>query len=323
MKISSDICPICESSLESIKPSERDTYKINCKRCGNYEITEDALTKFQRSDLADKTLSVSYWIRKNQTNDSKTRIDINTMRSILIPFEQPKLQEQEDNLLRFISSIIGKPDGYTSIPISHLISLVGAVDEGNVMYVADSLKKQGLITHQGFQYTWYDGERHPIVDELKAQLTPVGWRRCEDLKTSNKVFIAFMAMEYKNSRLDEFYRVTLKPTLTEIGFDLRRLDEEPKAGIIDNHLRAEIKKAKLLIADLSTDNRGAYWEAGYAEGLGKEVIYICEKGKLKDIHFDTNHCQTVPFDWNDLDSFQKQLKATIRATFPSEAKIED
>ena len=32
--------------------------------------------------------------------------------------------------------------------------------------------------------------------------------------------------------------------------------------------------------NLSDDNNGAYWEAGYAEGLGIPVIYICEESKF-------------------------------------------
>jgi len=35
-------------------------------------------------------------------------------------------------------------------------------------------------------------------------------------------------------------------------------------------------------------NPGAYWEAGYAEGLGKPVIYTCEEAKFVEAsHFDT------------------------------------
>ena len=32
-----------------------------------------------------------------------------------------------------------------------------------------------------------------------------------------------------------------------------------------------------MISDLSHGNYGAYWEAGFAEGLGKAVIYTCER----------------------------------------------
>ena len=88
----------------------------------------------------------------------------------------------------------------------------------------------------------------------------------------------------------------------------------PRAGVIDNIMRIQIRDAKFVIADLTHDNNGAYWEAGYAEGLGKPVIYICEKKKFdeKKTHFDTNHCTTVPWSRNDDEGFRQKLVATLR-----------
>jgi nucleoside 2-deoxyribosyltransferase len=80
-----------------------------------------------------------------------------------------------------------------------------------------------------------------------------------------------------------------------------------------------------LIADLTHENRGAYWEAGYAEGLGKPVIYVCEKSKFETLttHFDTNHHTTVLWDRNDLEKAASELKSTIRETLPEDAKLTD
>ena len=87
------------------------------------------------------------------------------------------------------------------------------------------------------------------------------------------------------------------------------------AGIIDNIMRTRIRVAKFVIADLTHNNNGAYWEAGYAEGLGKPVIYICEKEKFdkEGTHFDTNHCTTIFWSKsrdNDED-FRQELTATL------------
>ena len=105
------------------------------------------------------------------------------------------------------------------------------------------------------------------------------------------------------------------------------MDDVNRAGLIDDKLRVEIRRSKFIISDLTDDNNGAYWEAGYAEGLSMPVIYICEEEKFKTSksHFDTNHHLTVL--WKDdeagLKKFTDELKATIRATFPAEAKMED
>jgi hypothetical protein len=64
-------------------------------------------------------------------------------------------------------------------------------------------------------------------------------------------------------------------------------------------------------------NLGAYWAAGYAEGLGKPVIYTCEESKFPGAsHFDTNHHQHVLWTENNLTPAVTLLKAAIRATVP-------
>jgi nucleoside 2-deoxyribosyltransferase len=95
--------------------------------------------------------------------------------------------------------------------------------------------------------------------------------------------------------------------------------------LIDDRLRVEIRKSRFMICELTNANAGAYWEAGYAEGLGRPVIYSCEKSyfETRRTHFDTNHCHTVLWVESDLDDAAERLKATIRATLPGEAKLTD
>ncbi len=114
---------------------------------------------------------------------------------------------------------------------------------------------------------------------------------------------------------------------TPTGFVLHRLDDpdRARAGLIDDHLRVEIRISRFLIADLTDDNRGVYWEAGFAEGLGKPVIYTCEKSIFDSgkTHFDTNHQQTLKWEKDRLSAFEQDLKNMIRATMPGDAKLTD
>jgi len=66
-----------------------------------------------------------------------------------------------------------------------------------------------------------------------------------------------------------------------------------------------------------------YWEAGIAEGLGKPVIYTCEKEawKEKGTHFDTSHYHTVIWDKDNPGKAAEEIKATIRATLPPDEVI--
>ena len=81
------------------------------------------------------------------------------------------------------------------------------------------------------------------------------------------------------------------------------MDDRPIAGLIDDRMRVEIRSADFIVADLTHDSPGAYWEAGFAEGLGKPVIYTCEQTKFQTsrTHFDTNHHLTIVWDTKDPD----------------------
>ncbi|MBI5115192.1 nucleoside 2-deoxyribosyltransferase [Candidatus Poribacteria bacterium] len=134
-----------------------------------------------------------------------------------------------------------------------------------------------------------------------------------------------MAMKFGDATLDKVLDQVFRPCVKQTGFELFRLDDVPRAGLIDDRLRVEIQACDFLIADLTHDNLGAYWEAGYAEGLGKPVIYTCEEKTFEQekTHFDTNHHLTIVWDENSPGAAGEGLKATIRATLPHLAKQKD
>lgn len=157
---------------------------------------------------------------------------------------------------------------------------------------------------------------HQSTTFMGVNLTLKGWEQYESEKRGDfRGNYGFMAMQFGDPALDPFVKDIVKPAVQEeLGYDLVDMRDVARAGVIDNIMRTRIRDAAFVIVDLTHDNSGAYWEAGYAEGLGKPVIYICEKGKFdaKKTHFDTNHCMTVPWSRDDDDGFRQALIATLR-----------
>jgi hypothetical protein len=157
--------------------------------------------------------------------------------------------------------------------------LLGALGRGGFDFILDALRRDRLIET-------IDG-----ADGASAMLSFDGWRRFEELRRGqSRGKSAFMAMSFHNVILDKIFRDNFKPAAHRAGFKLMRLDEEPRAGLIDDRLRVEIRRSRFLVADLSGENPGPYWEAGYAEGLGKPVIYSCDSRGWENqgTHFDTS-----------------------------------
>jgi hypothetical protein len=169
-------------------------------------------------------------------------------------------------------------------------------------------------------------EFHSGSPEIEIRLTIEGWKRYEALQLqSPESRTAFMAMKFGRPRSDAMFRDHFTRAVEATGFRLQRLDSQPRAGLIDARMEVEIRTAKFLIADLTHGNRGAYWEAGFAAGLGKPVFYTCEKGYFRrcGTHFDTNHHYIVMWDVSKPDEAVEELKAAIRATLPADAKLTD
>lgn len=173
------------------------------------------------------------------------------------------------------------------------------------------------LVRQMMERGWLEGlVRDPAKGLLNAGLTLAGWDRYEQERRGKFAGrYGFLAMDFKSADLNTFVTTVLKPCVKEgIGYDLVDMRDVARAGIIDNLMREQIRSSAFVIVDLTHDNSGAYWEAGYAEGLGKPVVYICEKSKFEraKTHFDTNHCTTVPWDSCEADAFRKELVATLR-----------
>ena len=78
----------------------------------------------------------------------------------------------------------------------------------------------------------------------------------------------------------------------------------------------EIKQSKFVVVDITKQNYGAYYEAGYAQALGKEVIVCCKKSvfdnpKTKP-HFDI--AQKSMILWENEQDLIDRLKRRIIAT---------
>jgi hypothetical protein len=230
----------------------------------------------------------------------------------------PSLSEQINNMILWLGEKTTPGKGEWIEPSRHQ-SIMGAATAEGFSLVVKRLINLGLI--EGEISSGLDG-----ITQLEAVLTFDGWDYYDQLnrgaQDSRK---AFMAMKYGDPDLDHIVNEYFRSAVAATGFQLYRLDDTPKAGLIDDRLRIGIKTSRFLISDLTHENAGAYWEAGYAEGLGKPVIYTCEESKFESqkTHFDTNHHLTVIWNKTRPEIAAEKLKATIRVTFPAEAKLTD
>lgn len=319
-----DKCPICELVDSKIAPDGAyDAALVECKRCGVFKISNTAMASLAGTFARhkDARLKVGFSLRKITTSNPMYSLTTDSLELFASSTILPTPSEQLENLIYFLGELSTEAGSGFHLGEEDIFS-VGARSLGNLGFIVGAAIQEGLV----------DGKILQLLDNTfsihNVKLTIKGWSVFANLKKGKTIVSqAFMAMKFHDPLLDDIYQTHFKAAVRDTGFELKRLDEGQPAGLIDDHLRVEIRKSKFLIADLTHHNNGAYWEAGYAEGLGKHVIYTCRKDVFDDkantTHFDTNHHLTVVWHEDRLEDAVKQLKATIRATLPEDAMMED
>ena len=139
---------------------------------------------------------------------------------------------------------------------------------------------------------------------------------------SNYIFIAMpLAKEFDNIfRAIKSAVVKVNEESDEIQYICERIDEGRKPTQIDIEIEEKIKKAKIVIADLSESNPNVYYEFGLARGKDIIVINIAKKGTI--LPFDIRQHRTEFYDLsatnitdleNDINNFADNLKECIKS----------
>ena len=89
------------------------------------------------------------------------------------------------------------------------------------------------------------------------------------------------------------------------------MDTEAHADHIDNRLIDMLNRCRFVIADFTEDSRNVYFEAGYARGLGKAVIWT--RGAAQEVAFDTKQFYFIDWRESDWPKFESALETSIGA----------
>jgi hypothetical protein len=311
-----DSCIVCGSPANYSDSSFNFGRAIDCIRCGDFDIERVAIDDLKLPFTCPKQMALaSYQIRKLQAKQ-RPKLDKMFFHNLLRQYLPSPAEANDKVLLNFVEATDGRPGkifGYLDEDLLRLLGQTGVVDSDDLEWHVRTLERTGLIELLS---------SGPTTGQVTAQ----GWQRAEEIKRAHvSSRFAFFARSFGNSDLDLIFERCLAPAVAQTGFELRIASQV--AGLIDSIIEDEIRRCRFLVADLSDHNAGAYWEAGFAEGLGKPVIYICadmdDSGNQIPTHFDTNHRHTVRWDLSKVAETSKRLKAVIRNTLLGDAIQED
>ena len=255
---------------------------------------------------------LSKWIFDKNIVGETPHLDTNSI-SRIIETTESDIDEKLKSLLNIHSALAERPsiglwisgsvyDGVYDIR-NLRFAATESIDQNDYNWLQDAAISQGVL-----ELSKNDGNTH-------TRLTPKGLSTLALKKQSGQEEQAFVAMWF-NSEVDAAYENAIEPTINRLGYKTYRVDKDKShSDQITNKILAEIKNSKFLIADFTHGSDGArggvYFEAGFAMGLGKPIIWLIRDDGTSKMHFDTNHYPHI--HWKNEEHLAEELEAAILA----------
>lgn len=341
-------CPICNSDASAQPDYNRNVSFFTCPVCGRFEYGMDDTGFFDENHLSSYLFYNGFTDRFRQverryhTSLSKEKCDEYKKRyeqgdishglpvhmdSDIVEAWYPKtFAERIDKVLLYISTHtehIGQPiklpfqgalgllfvDRKESDAFTKALSWRKENDcQEEARFLLDYLLENGLIKYS-FGKEDPSGLLVEKMPELSITLSPKGYSRVDEIqKASSYGRNALVAMSFADDTIH--LREAIRKGITDAGYMAIFIDEVQHNDFITPELLKHIRDSRFVVADLTHQNNGAYFEEGYAMGLGKPVIQLCQKG-IK-LHFDIAQKNTIM--WETEDDIPSRLTNRIKAT---------
>jgi hypothetical protein len=293
-----ETCPICKLKDERIVITGNDLLTVNCPRCKNFTITETAEAMAKVEEINPK---LSAWIRNfNEQGAEVPKINSHTLKDLPASLPDRSPREKQIILLKNIERKTKYPGQIVSLSYSYDFPLAWATGEDEFYYYISSLKDRGLLS----------GDMAKV--SCHVTITSDGWDYLEKQERHiEERTQAFVAMSFSDG-LKSIWEGPIYNAIKKAGYKPYRVDAEPHIDRIDAKIISEIKNSRFVVADVTEQKLGVYFEAGYAQGLGLPVIWCVRKDDLENVHFDTRQYNHIV--WETMDYLEDQLYNFICAT---------
>ena len=288
-------CPICNS--ETTHYQNVGTHiEVICQRCGNFNISATAVGLLRGSLTPQQIANISSWIRfNNEPLIGSSNIDS------LKNLPTPTVGEKARRLLTHLVKEYPMPSKGINMGSPHpsIYAVTGCFDFSELTYILNDY----LQNHKDYL----------IERDGNSVITPEGWAYIESLKDINPDSqIGFIAMWFDSS-MDEASAI-IHEAIRKAGYQPLRIDSKEHNNNINDEIIATIRQSKFVVADFTGQRGGVYYESGYANGLGLEVIWLCEESHFGNVHFDANHNNFIIWNRTDYPALEKKLTDRIIAT---------
>jgi len=314
-------CPLCDSRETAVHLGNPRVIHWTCSSCKDVMISDRAFASLSRHK-EDLWYISSFCRRRAASGLLPKEILVGDIETIIenSKLERPKsVIEAHNRVLIYFGDRAALLGGWCDYDEKFHLEVLLLKDEAK--YAIEALHRQDMIEVEGGISYLENGD---LIIPGRLRLTSKGWDKHEVIKNrktnSNKVFVA-MWYNDKTERL----RKALKAGIEAAGYEPIIVDERDFTGNIMDYVLARLRDSKFVVADFTTapeekitlagndepenakikngSRGGVYYEAGFAKGLGLQVIHTCKRDNMSmnRLHFDVLQEKTIFWDDKDVE----------------------
>ncbi len=322
-----------------------DGYVFHSEACGTYILTTEILHWIDGRDISatalancahislkinsDDPTQVALWVHKGDVETFRKRSEANPPKSgkkfVVCAFEDAIDEPIEHSakaaeLLKAIARKLRHTSGYEKFHIEPKDCVWAKISSDEelkeiVLYlVAEGQLRSGMAPDAKLAFS-------PNIRGANLKMTVKGWETIKERNSFPNTRNVFVAMQFEWPGDLELERAKV---LTAIQRACKRsgyeadIVKQGHTGQITDEIINGIKNARFVVADLTFNNRGVYFESGFARGLERPVFHVIKKDFIdgkdeegKKLHFDIR--QINYREWSDVDDLEKKLGDWIEA----------
>lgn len=337
-------CLFCNKEVTNDGSSgfEPSQTQYMCLRCGFVHLERETVEDFDWKVFTPKDLKAisitlrNEWERRGQRGSGKklTFSDLERIKNQFRPLEP--LEKMDNALVNFdkVSPFVG-----SLIKIKHGndYPLYYCDESGELVAICGLLFKEGLIH---------------APDTMNPQnnlfITAKGYQRLREIQRPNRASRQCFVAMWFTTEMNLVYEKAIKPAIefVEEGeslprFEAVKIDNVEHVNDINDEIIGQIRRSRFMVCDLTGYRGGIYFEAGFAYGLGLDIIYTCSKDWAKEellkneegievttlydsnknkiqikkegIHFDLAHRNRIEWSEDNLDDLRSKIENRIKA----------
>jgi len=288
-------CPLCRSFAAAYHEVPcSDIYVWHCQRCGDVRITDELLDSFDevRTELGPK---LSILTRMSTQSGSPVTLTTQNYQTLAKDLPRYTPMEKLDLLLHRLMLKTEQFGGDAGFSPEWDYPLVFCSNFDELHSLLAELSKRAYIR----------------LTSDTVTLTMLGWEKASMIGRSGRSSdSAFIAMSFDPLH-DATYEKCIAPAIKDAGYRPLRVDKIEHANRIDDQIIADIRRSRFMVADLTDQRQGVYFEAGMMMGLGRTVIWLVRKDELSKVHFDNRQYNFIVYE--DLEDARKRLQLRILA----------